>query len=186
MRIIGGTLKRRQLFFPKTFLTRPVTDRAKETIFNILGGRCRSAAVLDLFAGSGSLGIEALSRGALEICFVDSAKAATNCVMRNLKMLTLESSSKVIRMPVLKAIDRLEKKTKSFDLIFLDPPHNKGLIKKVLHRLDHSAIVAPLGCIVVGHSNQEGLPNFLKTLRAERSTKIGQTFVSFLSKAGSL
>jgi len=182
MRIIGGVLKRRKLFFPKTSLTRPVTDRAKETIFNVLGTICESAVVLDLFAGSGSFGIEALSRGAREACFVDAAKICFHCIEHNLKTLDLKPSGIILQMPVFSAIKKLEKQGKKFDLIFVDPPHNKGLIKKVLHRLDHSDIVAPFGNIVVGHSNQEGLPKELETLCHQRSIKIGQTFVSFLVK----
>ena len=185
MRIIGGTLKRRKLFFPRTSLTRPVTDRAKETIFNVLATFTESASVLDLFAGSGSLGIEALSRGASEVFFVDSAKASCLCIERNLKALGLESVSTVLAIPVLGALERFEKRGQRFNLTFLDPPHNKGLIKKVLHQLDHSDIVPPFGNIVVGHSNHEGLPTDFETLCHQRSIKIGQTFVSFLTKKDS-
>ena len=184
MRIIGGALKRRKLYFPKTSLTRPVSHRAKETIFNVLGTLCESASVLDLFAGSGSLGIEALSRGACDACFVDSAKASTLCIEQNLEVLAIKSFSSTLQMPIFEALDRLQKQGKVFNLIFLDPPHNKGLIKKVLHRLDHSDIVAPFGNVVVGHSNHEGLPKDLETLCHQRSIKIGQTFVSFLTKKG--
>lgn len=184
MRIIGGALKRRKLYFPKAYATRPVTDRAKETTFNVLGAQCEGVSVLDLFAGSGSLGIEALSRGAKEAYFVDSAKIAAACIDRNLKSLALEILGSVLPMPVPEAVRRLEKQGKTFGLIFLDPPHNKGLIKKILHRLDHSDIVAPFGIIVVGHSNQEGLPGYLETLHHQRSIKIGQTFVSFLARGG--
>ncbi|MBI3999949.1 MAG: 16S rRNA (guanine(966)-N(2))-methyltransferase RsmD, partial [Candidatus Omnitrophica bacterium] len=141
MRIIGGAFKSRKLFFPKTHATRPVTDRAKETIFNVLGTYTEGATVLDLFAGSGSLGIEALSRGAKEAYFADSAQFATTCIEKNLEVLSLNSKSRILCMPVAEAIKKLEKQEKKFTLIFLDPPHNKGLIKKVLHRLDHSAIV---------------------------------------------
>lgn len=182
MRIIGGTLKRRKLFFPKTALTRPVTDRAKETIFNVLGTMCESAMALDLFAGSGSLGIEALSRGATETYFIDSAQICALCIKHNLKALNLEQKGIILKKPILIAIEKLENQDKRFNLVFLDPPHNKGLIKKVLRRLDHSDIVAPFGNIVVGHSNQEGLPKDLETLCHQRSIKIGQTFVSFLVK----
>ena len=182
MRIIGGTLKRRKLYFPKTYATRPVTDRAKETVFNVLGTQCEGVAVLDLFAGSGSFGIEALSRGATQTSFVDSAKIAGLCIERNLKSLALDALGSVFLMPVPEAVRKLEKQHKTFDLIFLDPPHNKGLIKKILHLLDHSDIVAPFGTIVVGHSNLEGLPEHLETLHYQRSIKIGQTFISFLVK----
>lgn len=184
MRIIGGLFKSRKLHFPKTRAIRPVTDRAKETIFNVLGPICGKAVVLDLFAGSGSLGIEALSRGASEVCFVDSEKPAFSCIHKNIHELGLAEQSHVLQIPVLEAIRNLEKKGKKFNLIFLDPPHNKGLIKKVLHRLDRSDIVLPFSTVVVGRSNLEGLPQDLKTLYLQREIKIGQTFVNWLVKAG--
>jgi len=183
MRIIGGEFKRRKIFFPKTKMTRPMTDRAKETIFNVLGTLCESATVLDLFAGSGSLGLEALSRGALEVYFVDEAQASQNCIKKNLETLMIfPEKTNLIANSATEAVKKLEKKGKTFGLIFLDPPHNKGLIKKVLHQLDRSVIVAPFGHVVVGHSNQEGLPTQFETLCFYRSIKIGQTFMSFLTK----
>jgi len=184
MRIIGGVLKRRKLCFPKTPLTRPVTDRAKETIFNVLGTLCESATVLDLFAGSGSLGIEALSRGANEAYFVDASRASSMCIEQNLKTLNLKPFGFMLKMSIFDALDKLQKQGKTFSLIFLDPPHNKGLIKKVLRHLDRSDIVTPFGNIVTGHSNLEGLPKDLVTLCHQRSIKIGQTFVSLLNKTG--
>jgi 16S rRNA (guanine966-N2)-methyltransferase len=184
MRVIGGLFKSRKLCFPKTRATRPVTDRAKETIFNVLGTFCEEATVLDLFAGSGSLGIEALSRGASQVCFVDSEKPAYSCIYKNIEALSLQDRSQVFEMPVLGALKNLEKRGKKFNLVFLDPPHNKGLIKKVLHRLDRSDIVAPFGTIAVGRSNLESLPEDLKTLYLQREIKIGQTFVAWLVKAG--
>ena len=182
MRIIGGFLKRRKIDFPKTRATRPVTDRAKETIFNVLGTLCEGTIVLDLFAGSGSLGIEALSRGASEASFVDSAKIACLCIFKNLEQLGLMDQAHVLQLPILEALKKLQKQGKKFSLIFLDPPHNKGLIKKVLHQLDHSDIVATFSTIVIGRSNLEGLPEDLKTLYLQREIKIGQTFVNWLAK----
>ncbi len=183
MRIISGALKSRKIFFPKTRMTRPMTDRAKETIFNVLGTLCQSASVLDLFAGSGSLGFEAFSRGAREVYFVDDAKVAQDCIERNVQSLSIDPRKvQMMRISVPQAIEKLEKKSKNFDLIFLDPPHNKGLIKKILHLLDRSVILAPFGHIVVGHSNQEGLPTQFEALCFYRSIKIGQSFMSFLTK----
>lgn len=180
MRIIGGRWKRRLIGFPKTRQTRPVTDRAKETIFNVLGTQTEGACVLDLFAGSGSLGLEALSRGAEEAFFVDHAQAAMRSIRTNLQSLGIRKAAHVVESPVSRAIRRLEKQGVSFDLIFVDPPHNKGLIKKTLNQLDDSAIIKTFAVVVVGHSNLEGLPDDLKTLRLERGIQIGQTVVTFL------
>ncbi|OGW77486.1 MAG: 16S rRNA (guanine(966)-N(2))-methyltransferase RsmD [Omnitrophica bacterium RIFCSPHIGHO2_02_FULL_49_9] len=186
MRIIGGALKRRKLFFPRSKLTRPVTDRAKETMFNVLGGTLEPIQVLDLFAGSGSLGIEALSRGAKTVFFVDIQTFAIDCIRKNLTTLGLNSFSFLFRKTCENAIEMLAKQNKKFDLIFSDPPHNKGLIKKTLHALDRSDILAPLGIIVVGHSNKEPLPEELKSLQLKRSIKMGQGFVSFLMRKSDL
>ena len=101
MRVIGGALKSRRFYVPKTWATRPVTDRAKETIFNVLGTLCEGAAVLDLFAGSGSLGIEALSRGARKVCFVDSERTACLCLSKNLELLGLSARSRILGQPIL-------------------------------------------------------------------------------------
>lgn len=202
MRIIGGALKRRKLFFPKTRQTRPLTDRAKETIFNVLehsfqnfagksegasrsDARLRDACVLDLFAGSGSFGIEALSRGASKVYFVDHSRVAIECIKKNLWVLELASRGHILKLPVSEAIRRLEKELKSFDLIFVDPPHNKGLTKKTLRQLDGSATLRSSGILIVGHSNREGLPDDLKAIHVQRSIKIGQAFVSFLASAAS-
>ena len=182
MRVIGGILKSRKLYFPKTFKTRPVTDRAKETIFNVLGELVGARRVLDLFAGSGSLGIEAISRGAEGALFVDNASICTQCIERNLKNLEISRKGSVLKSDISQAIEKLEKQSKKFTLIFLDPPHNKGFIKKTLHRLDGSDIVALHGIIVAGHSDKEGLPEKLKTQGISRingehlhlPTKVGE------------
>jgi len=184
MRIIGGALKRRQLRFPKTRETRPTTDRTKETIFNVLGTSVESSSVLDLYAGSGSLGIEALSRGAREAHFVDSAKTASACIQGNLEALGLQARGHVIRLPVEQAIQKFQKGGKTFDLVFSDPPYNKGLTKKTLHQIERSATLRVLGVLVAGHSNREGLPDNLVTLQHKRSIKIGQAFVSFFQQLG--
>lgn len=182
MRVIGGKFSRRKINFPKTKETRPVTDRSKETIFNVLGEIVQNTLILDLFAGSGSLGIESISRGANHVCFVDEARASTICIYQNLKLLEIQGQGTVLEMDVQNGIKRLEKRPQKFDLIFLDPPHNKGLIKKTLQHLDRSAILQIHGFIVLGRSNHEALPADLKTLRLRREIKIGQTFVSILEK----
>jgi 16S rRNA (guanine966-N2)-methyltransferase len=184
MRIIGGALKRRKIIFPKSRSTRPVTDRSKETIFNVLGGLTQSAYVLDLFAGSGSLGLEALSRGSEEATFVDLSSEAESVITKNLQSLQLTDKGEVLKMEVSQALHKLQNGSKKYHLVFLDPPHNKGLTKKTLIELDRSDTIRPLGTIVVGHSNKEGLPEDVDTLKFQRSIKIGQAFVSFLVKTG--
>lgn len=179
MRIIGGELKSRKILFPKTRLTRPMTDRSKETIFNILGSLVNGKRVLDLYAGSGSLGLEALSRGALEVTFVDRADWATRVIRKNLDLLNLTRKAEILEGDVLRMIARLERKAQTFSLIFVDPPFQQGMVKKTLIKLDQSAIVAPFAQVVVGHTRHEELPESLGTLKLTRTKKIGQACLSF-------
>lgn len=180
MRIIGGNLKSRKIKFPKTRLTRPMTDRGKETVFNIIGGLVDGKPVLDLFSGSGSLGLEALSRGALNVAFVEQSPTAVRVIRDNLKLLELEQKAEIFQGDVLRAVDKLKKKRRSFSLIFVDPPYDKGWVKKTLMRLDQSGIVLPFGQVIVGHSKNEGIPDNLQSLRLTRTRKIGQSCLSFL------
>lgn len=180
MRIIAGEFKSRKISFPKTKLTRPMTDRSKETLFNILGGLVISKHVLDLYAGSGSLGLEALSRGALDVTFVDRADWATKIIQKNLQDLALTDKAEVIQTDVLRSIDKFKKAGKTFNLVFIDPPFNQGLVKKTLMKLDQSGIVVPFGQVVVGHTRQEELPQDLETLKLARTKKLGQACLSFL------
>lgn len=179
MRIISGTLKSRKIHFPKTKLTRPMTDRTKETLFNILGSLVDGKHVLDLYAGSGSLGLEALSRGALSATFVDQADWAVRCIEKNLTELGLSQKGEILQGEVLRTIGRLEKKGKKFSLIFVDPPFLKGLVKKTLNRLEQSDIVAPFAQIVVGHTRLEALPESFQSFNLTRTKKIGQACLSF-------
>ncbi|MFZ5801493.1 MAG: 16S rRNA (guanine(966)-N(2))-methyltransferase RsmD [Candidatus Omnitrophota bacterium] len=185
MRIIGGKFKSRKILFPKNRLTRPMTDRSKETLFDILGNLVDSKRVLDLYAGSGSLGLEAFSRGAAEVTFVDQADWAARVIQKNIEALAIQPFCELIRLDIFKAIDRLEKKGKKFSLIFVDPPFMKGLVKKTLMRLDSSDIVAPFAQVVVGHARQEPLPESFSALNVTRTKRIGQACLSFLFRVGS-
>lgn len=180
MRIIAGQLKSRKISFPKTKATRPMTDRGKESLFNILGSLVFGKHVLDLFAGSGSLGLEALSRGALHTTFVESADIAARVIKKNLEMLGLLPKADVIRGNVLRVIDQLAKKKKYYSIIFVDPPFGKGFVKKTLLKLDQSGIVSPFGQVIVGHVRQEEIPESLQALKLARTKKIGQACLSFL------
>lgn len=157
-----------------------MTDRAKETLFNILGNLIPGKHVLDLYAGSGSLGLEALSRGALNVTFVDRANWAARVIQRNLDELGLSDKAQIIEGDVLKAVDKFKKKGRNFSLIFVDPPFQQGLVKKTLLKLDQSGIVMPFGQVIVGHTRQEELPEALVTLKLARTKKIGQACLSFL------
>ncbi len=157
-----------------------MTDRTKETLFNIVGSFVFGKHVLDLYAGSGSLGLEAISRGSLSATFVDQASWAQKVIKKNLASLGISHQATRLEMDILPAIRKLEKEKKGFALIFVDPPFMKGLVKKTLMRLDASDIVLPFAQVVVGHMWREELPNAeLKNLKWVRTKRIGQACLSF-------
>ena len=181
MRIISGEFRSRRLAFPKSKKTRPMTDRAKEVIFGILGETVAGAQVLDLFAGSGSMGLEALSRGANHVTFVEKGDWAQKPLKKNLTSLGLEKKATLFNEDVFRCLRKLQKRGETFTLIFLDPPYNEGLVQKALNELVHSDIVTPLTQLIVHRSRQEKLPETLQRLKVLREKQIGQACLSFLS-----
>ena len=180
MRIISGKFKSRKIDFPKNKLTRPMTDRTKETLFNIVGSFVFGKNILDIFAGCGGLGLESISRGALSATFVDDGPWAQKIIEKNMASLGVRSQGTIIPLEMNHAIKKLEKKGLGYGLIFVDPPFMKGLVKKTLMRLDASDIVLPFAQVVVGHMWREELPNAeLKNLKWVRTKRIGQACLSF-------
>jgi 16S rRNA (guanine(966)-N(2))-methyltransferase RsmD len=153
MRVIAGSAKKTQLKTLEGLDTRPTTDRIKETLFNMLAPHLYDSTFLDLFAGSGGIGIEALSRGAKEAVFVENSKAAVSCIKDNLKKTHLESKASVLQMDVLSALHRLEGRY-HFDYIFMDPPYNNEWEKKVLEYLADSTLLSEDGVIIVEASKE--------------------------------
>ncbi len=180
MRIISGEFKSRKLDFKCSPSVRPMTDRMKETLFNILGETVRGARVLDLFAGSGSIGLEALSRGAEQVTFVEVDPANCKIILKNIESLGIGKKAKVVTKDAFLAIKRLESEGEKYGLIFTDPPYDKGLMKKILLDLDQSDILSPHARVISHHSAHEGLPDMLTSLLVERSKEIGQARLSFL------
>ena len=148
MRVIAGSAKRLRLKTLDGMDTRPTTDRIKETLFNMLSPYLYDCIFLDLFAGSGGIGIEALSRGALEAVFVEKNPKAMACIRENLKYTRLDRKALTISSDVMTALYRLEGE-KQFDFIFMDPPYNQELEKKVLEYLADSQLLSDEGVIIV-------------------------------------
>ncbi|MDD2957913.1 MAG: 16S rRNA (guanine(966)-N(2))-methyltransferase RsmD [Lachnospiraceae bacterium] len=140
MRVIAGSARRLPLKTIEGLDTRPTTDRIKETLFNILQDELYDCRFLDLFAGSGSIGIEALSRGAREAVFVENNRRAVSCIQENLEFTKLASLGKVISGDVLSALNRLNGQ-EPFHIIFMDPPYGHLWEKRVLEVLADSSIV---------------------------------------------
>lgn len=139
MRVIAGTARSLPLKTVEGLDTRPTTDRIKETLFNMLQHDLLDCRFLDLFAGSGGIGIEALSRGAKEVVFVENNRKACECVKDNLKFTRLAEKAEVFYMDALSALHKLEG-SPAFDMMFLDPPYDKGLEQEVFAYLEHSTL----------------------------------------------
>lgn len=140
MRVIAGTARHLQLKTMDGMNTRPTTDRIKETLFNMLSWQVEDSRFLDLFAGSGAIGIEALSRGAEEAVFVENNRKAASCIRDNLKHTHLSDRAVLLEKEVMTVLSILEQKGRSFDYIFMDPPYGKLWEQKVLLYLEHSAL----------------------------------------------
>lgn len=148
MRVIAGKCRSLPLKTVPGMNTRPTTDRIKETLFNMLQPYLADGRFLDLFAGSGGIGIEALSRGASFCCFVEQNRQAVACIRENLKFTKLESQSEILAMDVLQALERMEGEM-PFDCVFMDPPYRKEWERKVLERLQRAGFISSRTLIVV-------------------------------------
>ncbi|MDR1017711.1 MAG: 16S rRNA (guanine(966)-N(2))-methyltransferase RsmD [Lachnospiraceae bacterium] len=148
MRVIAGSARRLQLKTPKGYDTRPTSDKIKETLFNILSDELFDVNFLDLFAGSGGIGIEALSRGAKTATFVEQGREALKCIRENLVHTKFEDNATVIGGDVFRALLGLGSKN-PFDIVFMDPPFNHELERKVLEYLAHSKIITEDTLIIV-------------------------------------
>ena len=135
MRVISGKLKGKRLFTLKGLDLRPTSDRVKEAIFDILQNSIPGRKVLDLFAGTGAMGIEALSRGAKRAVFVEGSPQSLTVLYKNLEACRLQEQAEVLSREVQAGIKILSERGETFDLIFLDPPYGKGLARKTLQAL---------------------------------------------------
>ncbi len=179
MRITGGRLKGLRLSTPRGRGTRPMTERVRKALFDILSEKVLEARVLDLFSGSGALGIEALSRGAKEVIFVEADPRVCEVIRRNLSHCSLEEKARVIRGVLPRALSRVP--PGPYDLIFLTPPYRSGLAAKVLQALSE-AWLSPEGVLVVEEAREEEVtpPPGLR----ERDRRVyGQTVLYFYGRS---
>jgi 16S rRNA (guanine(966)-N(2))-methyltransferase RsmD len=184
MRIVAGTLRSRQLKSLKGLALRPTSDRLRETLFNILGARVEGSRFLDLFAGSGAIGIEAISRGAVSAVFVENHSAAVRLIRANLASLRIESGARVIAAEVAAAIRTLEKlPDTAFDFIFLDPPYaEEKQYEGTLRALDKSLLAGESTIVIAEHRKTFELPASLGALERVRILHQGDAALSFYRK----
>lgn len=179
MRITGGALRGKRLCPLRGLRIRPTTDYLRESIFNILAGGVEGKVVLDLFAGTGSLGIEALSRGAAAAVFVDKAPQAIRSLTRNIDACCLEGRSTILKRDILWGLRFLRSIGHAFDLVFIDPPYDKGFAERTVRLLDRSECTSDEASIVIEHSMREVLPEKVARFIISDQRHYGKTLVSF-------
>ena len=159
MRITGGQYSGRTISLPKGPGIRPTQDQVRQALFNILADRMEGARVLDLFAGSGALGLEALSRGAARVTFVDRSVFCIRAIGKNLEALGIPADrADLLREDAIAAIPQLKRRYEPFDLVLADPPYEGDLARKTLSALCCCAIVSPTGWVVAEHAKRDPLP----------------------------
>ena len=183
MRVIAGRAKGTRLNSVPGLSTRPTGDRVKEALFNILGSAVRDSAFLDLYAGSGSIGLEALSRGAHFVVWVDSSSACTGQIRANLQKTHLEGGV-IYTNDVFRALVQLNGRGQQFDFVFLDPPYDQGLVRKTLEQVAGLDILKKDGIIIAEASKKEEAPLDVSKLCLERTQHYGDTKLLFYSLRG--
>ena len=188
MRVIAGTFRSRILKSLKGLALRPTSDRLRETLFNVLGSGVAGSRFLDLFAGTGAIGIEALSRGAAEVVFVENHPPAAALIRRNLASLGIRSEATVLALDAHRALEKLASRQKrevlAFNFIFLDPPYAaaKDYIR-VLEFLGSADLLASSGIVVAEHRRSFALPEAAGELLRYRVLKQGDATLSFYRRA---
>ena len=178
MRIISGKYKGRIIKAAKGI--RPTEEKIRKTLFDILGD-IEGLSFLELFAGSGAVGLEAASRGAAELVLAENDRDCILAINQNIESLRMESCQ-LYPLDVPRVIENLAKAKKKFDLIFLDPPYYQGLAKKTLQILEGRDILANLGLVIVQHAKKDDLPETLGDLKLIRQVKHSGTVLSFYRK----
>ena len=179
MRVIAGSLKGRRLHTPDWDGLRPTSDKLRETLFNVLAGRVGEARVLDGFAGTGAVGIEALSRGAAHVTFVESDPRAVRLIERNLQHCAVTDRYAIIRARFADAARRLL--AGSFDLVFLDPPYEPDAIVSSLEAA--APLVAPGGLLILEHARRDAAPARAASLAKTRDIMSGDSALTLYTPA---
>jgi|GEM_PF-27067 len=186
MRVIAGSARGRNLIAPKNMRVRPTADRVKEALFSMLVSRLgefEEMRVLDIFAGTGNLGIEALSRGAGYAVFIDSHRESADIIRKNLELTRFADRSKVVFQEAAAALKWLAQGEAPFHLVFLDPPYHEGHTTRVLELLADSPLVDAGTTIVAEFSSKEEVPSSFGRLRETERRVYGDTALSFLTIA---
>lgn len=178
MRIIGGIHRGRTLRTTGGLGVRPTSDRLRETLFNILAPHVRGSRFLDICAGSGAVGIEALSRGASEATFIESSRHACDVIEANLASLEITQAT-IIKRDVAASLKQLDRESAQFDLVFFDPPYASEIYAQVMNQLGSSNLVAPGALVIVEHRAKSPPAPVAGKLRIFREVKQGESALAF-------
>ncbi|MCC7417502.1 MAG: 16S rRNA (guanine(966)-N(2))-methyltransferase RsmD [Acidobacteria bacterium] len=179
MRVIAGTHKGRRLQAPTWSGLRPTSDRLRETLFDILAPRVVGARVLDVYAGTGAIGIEALSRGAASAVFVEQDRRARALIARNLAHCGIAEGCAIIQSSAERALDELRARGAAFDLILLDPPYADSDTQITTVLTPSAALLAPDGLVVLEHARRRQLPTRIGPLAQTRLVAAGDSALAF-------
>ncbi len=180
MRIVAGAFRGRRLKTPKSMGIRPTTDRVREAVFSIIASDVPQAHVLDLFAGTGAMGLEALSRGAESAVFVDQGAEAVGLVRANIEVCGVRDRARILATSVTHAIRKLAGEGGAFEVIFMDPPYGKGFLEKTLSELHRVAYPSTL--VVAEHHVRDVSPAQWEGWVKARERRYGDTAISFYEK----
>ena len=180
MRVIAGLYKGRNLRAVPGLDVRPTSDRLRETLFNILAGRIIGTSFLDICAGSGAVGIEALSRGARQVTFVEASRRAVRAIYDNIEHCHVESDAEVLYFDAMAALKQLSHRHRQFDIVYFDPPYRSNVYLPVLEFLGAGKnLLAPDAMVIVEHHSKLILPDLVGDLRRYRVLRQGVTSLDF-------
>lgn len=180
MRIIGGLYRGRNISSPKGMTTRPTTDMVREALFNIVGIKVVDSYFLDIFAGTGAVGIEALSRGAQKAVFIEKDYNACKIIEKNLKDLQINDRAVLLKMDALIALKSLSKKGQTFDIIFMDPPYYRNLFTICIKQIQNYKLMKPNALLVVQHPLDESFEYL--GFNCLKKKKYGKTVLTLLAE----
>jgi 16S rRNA (guanine966-N2)-methyltransferase len=178
MRVIAGKYKGHNLRTVTGLTVRPTSDRLRETVFNILQPQIMHSQFLDLCAGSGAIGIEALSRGAATVTFIESQRLAIQAILANLAHCKITTAVELLRLDAIVALKQLQQRGAQFDLVYVDPPYQSPIYLPVLTLLSNARLLSPTARVLVEHHRKSPLPTSVENLGCYRQINQGETAIN--------
>ncbi len=182
MRVISGASKGKVLKIPKGLHTRPTSDKVKEALFSMIHFHIPGSIVLDLFSGTGSLGIEALSRGAEKAYFVDNHPKSIQTIKENIHSTGYGSKSVVLFCDAQKAIQKLVSADEQIDIVFMDPPYHENLILPCIYTMIEKKLLKKTGLLIIEHDQKEKLPECIDILSKIKEKRYGNTRITIYAE----